>query len=88
VFNELASWAQRRMRQCLLAQWKKPRTRHRKLLGFGLSWSFAADLAFSRKGLWRLSLTPQIHRALDDAYWRSQKLIHLEELYLKRRTVS
>ena len=35
----------------------------------------------SRKGCWRLSIAPQIHRALGVTYWKNRELISLAERY-------
>ena len=35
----------------------------------------------SRKGIWRLSLTKQLHVALGNAYWRGLGLAFASDLY-------
>jgi len=88
VFKEISQWLYHRMRQCVLAQWKRPATRLRKLVGLGLERGYAAQLAYSRKGTWRLSLTPQLHKVLNRKFWRTQGLIDMSELYASLRHAS
>ncbi len=79
-WSDLQGWLMRRLRCCLLVQWKRPKTRWQKLKGLGLSAEKAAKIAGSRKGPWCLALTPQLHIALGAAYWRKQKLLFLGDL--------
>lgn len=39
----------------------------------------------ARKGNWRISLTPQLHKALNDAFWIEQGFESLVQRYLKIR---
>ncbi|BAZ36848.1 RNA-directed DNA polymerase (plasmid) [Calothrix sp. NIES-4101] len=79
IFKELQSWMHRRLRQCYLTQWKSGKTRYRNLVRLGLGSKFAAQLAASRKGTWRLALTPQLHKALDAAFWKASKVVDIVE---------
>jgi RNA-directed DNA polymerase len=85
VVKMLDSWLHRRMRQCVLKQWKQPKTKYRNLRRLGLSQDFAAQVAYSRKGSWRLSLTHQLHAALDKKYWHRQGLLELASEYERLR---
>ena len=81
LFREILGWLCRRLRQCLLRQWRKPKTRFRNLVKAGLNKEKARRLAGSSKGTWRLSLTHQLHIAFGKAYWQSQGLLDLQEKY-------
>lgn len=81
VFVGLDEWLRRRLRMCLLKQWKKSRTKRRKLVGLGVPEEWARKISGSRKGYWRLALTPQMNKALGLAYWRDQGLVSLVERY-------
>lgn len=77
VFQGLDEWLRRRLRMCLLKQWKKPQTKKRKLISLGIPADLARNISGSRKGYWRLANTPQMNRALGLAYWQSQGLTSL-----------
>jgi group II intron reverse transcriptase/maturase len=79
VFQELDEWIRRRMRMCLLKQWKRCETKLSKLVSLGIPEEWAGCIAFSRKQHWRLANTPQVNKALGLKYWREQKLVSLVE---------
>lgn len=79
VFQSLDEWVRRRLRMCLLKQWKKPKTRRRNLIALGIPEEQAILISGSRKGYWRLSNTPQVNKALGLAYWQKQGLTSLVE---------
>ena len=81
VIQHLDEWIRRRLRMCLLKQWKKPKTKCRNLVALGIYPEEARKLAGSRKGYWRLSDTPQVNKALGLAYWQNQGLISLVDRY-------
>lgn len=60
----LNGWLYRRIRMCIWKQWKLPRTRKRKLLGFGLPEWVAWEGAYSRKAYWRMAGSGVVQRAL------------------------
>ncbi|WP_242650322.1 group II intron reverse transcriptase/maturase [Alicyclobacillus tolerans] len=71
VFVELDEWIRRRLRMCLLKQWKQPKTKRKKLVSLGIPEEWARNISGSRKGYWRLALTPQMNKALGLALSRS-----------------
>jgi len=81
VFKSLDEWIRRRLRMCLLKQWKKPRTKRRNLVALGIPEDWAILISNSRKKYWRLANTPQVNKALGLAYWRSQELTSLVNRY-------
>ncbi|HHV76302.1 MAG TPA: group II intron reverse transcriptase/maturase [Syntrophothermus lipocalidus] len=88
ILQSLDEWIRRRLRMCLLKQWKRPRTRRKNLVALGIPEDWARLISGSRKGYWRLSNTPQVNKALGLAYWRNQGLISLYETYRKLCSVS
>jgi len=75
VLKELDGWIRRKLRCYLFKQWKTSKKRLKELrkLGAEEPWS----VAYSGKGLWRLSLTEQIHTALNCAYFNELGLFSL-----------
>ena len=87
VFSDIDSWVKRRLRMCLWKQWKRVRTRYRKLRALGLPEWVIHEFANSRKGYWRMAGGP-LNRALNNAYWQSQGLVSLTERYNRLRKTS
>ena len=83
VLEELDGWIRRRLRACLLKQWKNPITIKRNLIKLGLSKDSAAKFAYSRKGIWRRSLARQSHFALGIKFWDEHGLVSLKKRYLE-----
>jgi len=81
VMGKLGQWLRRRLRACVWKQWKRVRTRYRKLRGLGLPENVVGYMANTRKGPWRIAGSPPLHQGLDNAYWRAQGLIDLQERY-------
>jgi RNA-directed DNA polymerase len=85
VVERLEEWIRRRLRLCLWLQWKRVRTRIRELKALGLEKSQAIEIANTRKGAWRITKTPHLHKALGNAYWQSQGLMSLTQRYSQLR---
>jgi RNA-directed DNA polymerase len=83
ILERLDEWIRRRLRACLLKQWKRSKTKRKKLISLGISEDWARMIAGSRKGVWRLAHTPQLSKALGLSYWRGQGLFSLAENYRK-----
>lgn len=81
IFQELDEWIRRRLRMCLLKQWKRCKTKLTNLVNLGTDEKWAGCIAFSRKQYWRLANTPQINKALGLAYWQEQGLVRLVDRY-------
>jgi RNA-directed DNA polymerase len=75
--RELDAWIRRRLRCYKLKQ--KCRSIVRFLMSRGVSDKEARRLNSSGKGWWRLSHTPALDRALDNAWFKSQGLYSLSE---------
>ena len=81
IFGKLDSWIRRRLRMCLWKSWKKPKTRIRNLIKLGVpSWK-AYEWGNSRKGYWRISKRPILHKTLGTPYWSNQGLKSLQKRY-------
>ena len=80
-FEDLDGWIRRRLRACLLKQWKTSQNKVRMLVKNGLTISQAWDIGKSRKKYWRLSLTQQLHKAIGKRYWSEVGLISLAQKY-------
>ncbi|MBP1933292.1 group II intron reverse transcriptase/maturase [Ammoniphilus resinae] len=85
--KELDSWIRRRLRMIQWLRWKKVRTRYHVLRALGLKEKDVHRIANTRKGAWRISSIPQIHRALGNAYWQSLGLRSLLQRYTEIRQV-
>ena len=79
TFTNLDKWLRRRVRACYWKQWKKSRTRLRKLVSYGVSARVARGFAMSGKGVWRLSTTSGVQRALSIEVLTAEGLLNLEE---------
>ncbi|MDX5322525.1 MAG: group II intron reverse transcriptase/maturase [Exiguobacterium sp.] len=88
VFKTLESWIRRRLRMCVWKSWKKPSTKVRKLTGLGIPKGKAHEWGNSRKGYWRISKSPILHKALGNSYWSSQGLKSLVSRYETLRHTS
>ncbi|WP_214798647.1 MULTISPECIES: group II intron reverse transcriptase/maturase [unclassified Exiguobacterium] len=88
VFKTLESWIRRRLRMCVWKSWKKPSTKVRKLTGLGIPKGKAHEWGNSRKGYWRISKSPILHKALGNSYWSSRGLKSLVSRYETLRHTS
>ncbi|GAV24377.1 RNA-directed DNA polymerase (Reverse transcriptase) [Carboxydothermus islandicus] len=88
ILRNLDEWIRRRLRMCLLKQWKRPKTIRKKLIALGIKEEWAWKISGSRKGYWRLACTPQVNKALGLQYWKDQGLISLVERYQQLRVNS
>jgi RNA-directed DNA polymerase len=84
--ESLDQWIRRRLRMCLFKQWKKPKSKRRKLVGLGIPEEWARLISGSRKAYWRLSKTPQLNKALGLTYWQAQGLLSLRDTYRRLRS--
>lgn len=81
VFRDFDSWIRRRLRMCMWKDWKKPKTKTRKLIGLGADPQKAYEWGNSRKAYWRIAKSPILHRTLGNSYWSSQGLKSLLARY-------
>jgi RNA-directed DNA polymerase len=85
ILQSIEEWTRRRLRLCLWTQWKRIKTKYRELRSLGLSHVKAIEIANTRKGAWRTTSTPHIHKALGIAYWQQQGLKSLVQRYFEIR---
>ena len=86
VLDTLDGWVRRRLRACVWKQWKNIRTRIRKLRALNLPEQHVFEIAYTRKGPWRISR--MLNAVMDNAYWASnglQPLTSIREHLLQDR---
>jgi len=59
-------WMRRRIRMWYWKKWKKIKTRFKNLVKLGIPQAKAWEYANTRKGYWRISSSPILHRSLND----------------------
>jgi RNA-directed DNA polymerase len=84
VYQGLDEWIRRRLRQTQWKRWKRGTTRYRELVRLGVPKERAA-LGAVGTSPWRMSHSPIIHEALNNAYWRSTGLESITERYNQLR---
>jgi len=84
--RRLDEWMRRRMRQIAWKQWKTPRNRYKNLRTRGVSEYWSKRAGGGSLGTWRMSKTPPVHQALNNAYWRRVGLVSFLEQYELRHT--
>lgn len=84
--QRLDEWLRRRMRQICWKQWKTPKNRYQKLRERHVPSYWAKLNAGTSLGVWRLSNSPWIHRALSNAYWQDFGLKSFLQQYNLRHT--
>ena len=77
VLDELDGWLRRRLRCLLGRQWKRPRTRARRLRALGLDAERAHISAYNGHGPWWNAGASHMHHALPAAYFTRMGLISL-----------
>ena len=87
ILTQLDFWIRRRLRCLIWRQWKRPRTRIRKLLSLGCSEELSRT-GWTRRGPWSCAGTPALKQTLDPAYFRQLNLFGLLENMLQRETTS
>lgn len=88
TLESMDTWTRRRLRCFKIKQWKKrSRTRFRELTKLGLGKDAAATFASSRKGWWKLSMTPQLSMAMPPSYFRNLGLIDALGRYRQLQSV-
>lgn len=84
LFARLDGWIRRKIRCCYWKQWRRPKTRRRKLIRLGVPRRQAILHARSRKGPWHLSKTIATGVGLNNAYLASQGVLSLKTLWAER----
>lgn len=68
-FRELDTWIRRRIRCFIWQQWRRIKTRFKKLKQFGVSKELAYTTATTGKGAWRVSKSPALNIAFNISYF-------------------
>lgn len=79
VFEELDQWLRRRLRCLLWRQWKRARTRFRRLVALGLGVAKARLGAGNGRGPWWNARAPHMHLACPAAYFEKLGLVSLQK---------
>lgn len=79
----LDHWIRRRLRMCLWKQWRRVRTRVKKLLELGVPLALAKQAGSSSKGYWRNSKTQAVHHALSMEFFSSMGLMSLRDRWVE-----
>lgn len=64
--EDIDEWLRRRIRMVFWKRWKRVRTKYENLKKLGISHEDALRQANTRKGYWRTSISPVLHRALSN----------------------
>jgi RNA-directed DNA polymerase len=83
IFEELDGWIRRKLRCVLWRQWKKPRTRAKKMISFGLEQERAYISAFNGRGPWWNAGASHMNAGVTAAWLHKQGLVSL--LYTHQR---
>ena len=81
LLKEMDEWARRRIRAIYWKQWKKVRTRYRKLRSLNMPEWVVHEMANCRKGIWRAA--KMLNRALTNKEIASQGFILMTDYYLQ-----
>jgi len=83
IFEDLDKWIRRKLRCILWRQWKKPRTRARKLMSFGLAQDRAYISAYNGRGPWWNAGASHMNACVTARWLYKQGLVSL--LYAHQR---
>ncbi|QHJ12883.1 Group II intron-encoded protein LtrA [Paraglaciecola mesophila] len=76
---DLDHWIRRRVRMAYWRQWRKPRTKVRRLMRLGVHVQAAVACGITSKGPWRSAKTPGVNQALSLDYLKSEGLYSLRD---------
>jgi len=81
IFDELDGWLRRKLRRILWKQWKRPKTRAKKLMRLGLSESTAWESATNGRGPWWNAGAAHMNKAVPKSYFDKLGLVSLMSQY-------
>ena len=84
IFESLDGWIRRKIRGIQWRQWKKPKTRTKKLIALGIKKETARKHAYSRRGPWRMARTYCMHKGLSNSVIESMGYIPMMTLVCAR----
>jgi len=76
----------RRLRQLVWKQWKTPANRYRNLRARGVSEFWAKRAGGTSKAYWRLSASPPLNQAMNNAFWDDLGLVGFFNRYQNFRS--
>lgn len=88
IFDVLDGWIRRRLRCVLWRQWKRPRTRAKKLMQRGLSWAHAWQSAANGRGPWWNAGASHMNKALPAGYFARLGLVSLQQELRRLQSLS
>jgi len=77
VFEELDGWIRRKLRRILWKQWKKPKTREKKLIQLGIDKGRAHESAYNGRGPWWNAGASHMNAAIPTKWLSSLRLLSL-----------
>jgi RNA-directed DNA polymerase len=83
ILATLDFWIRRRLRCLVWRQWKRPRTRLKRLVSLGIPQE-QATTALNRRGPWKNSALPALTHALSPSWFRHLELYGLRDHLLRR----
>ena len=75
-------WLRRRLRMCYLKQWRRPRTRIRKLISLGVIVNLAIKIGISSKGYCRLAKTKAVQIGVSNQWLEKQGLVSIKHQWV------
>lgn len=82
MVEELDSWIRRRLRLVIWRQWKRPRTRLKRLITAGFDRDRARRSAYNGRGPWWNSGASHMNQALPNSFFADLGLVSLRQLML------
>jgi len=79
----LDGWLRRRVRMVIRKPWKRIKTKFESLRKLGLDKQKAWEYANTRKGYWRTSDSPMLHRTITNKILEKRGLIGIADTYTK-----
>lgn len=78
-------WLRSRIRQYIWKQWKRQRTKIRKLRSFGVEIHKSFDWGLTKKSYWRIANSPVLKTTMTNSYLKEQGLFSMLDYYIKKR---
>jgi RNA-directed DNA polymerase len=88
IFDELDGWLRRKLRRILWKQWKRPKTRAKKLMRRGLSEATAWRSATNGRGPWWNAGAAHMNKAVPKSYFDKLGLVSLMDQFHRLQYVS
>ena len=88
TFEALDQWLRRRLRCILWRHWKKPRTRRRRLIAYGLDPERAKRSAYNGRGPWWNAGASHMNQAVPTRFLTQLGLVSLVQLHQRRMMLS